>query len=118
VRKGAWIGVLILTAGCGAHVTTAPPVPPRAIGGCTMEVLALPPQTPYVVVGQGYSLNMADASVQALFEQGCALGADALVAPVPPDALPEQGANSPGRLAGTFIRRCPSAACSAWDGGS
>jgi hypothetical protein len=109
---------MLLAAACGAHVTTAPPVPPRTIGNCTMEVLFLPPQTPYVVLGQGYSLNMEEASVQALFEKGCALGADALVAPIPPDALPEQGASSPGRLTGTFIRRCPPAACSNRDGGS
>jgi len=118
VRKQFSSFVALAAAGCGALVTTAPPVPPRTIGKCTMEVLALPPSTPYVVVGQGYSLNMAEESVQSLFEQGCALGADALVAPIPPAGLPDHADGSNGHLAGTFIRRCPPSGCSAPDAGS
>jgi len=61
VRKRFWIGVAIIAEACGANVTTAPPAPPRTIGRCTVEVLSLPPQTPYLVLGQGYSDNMTDA---------------------------------------------------------
>jgi hypothetical protein len=114
VRKGLPLLVSLLASACGARVSTASP-PSRTIGSCRLEVLFLPPQTPYVVLGQGYSLNMEEASVQSLFEQGCALGADALVAPVHPDTFDPYGSNA--RLSGTFIRRCPPAGCSAPDGG-
>jgi hypothetical protein len=106
--------VSLVASACGARVSTASP-PSRTIGSCRLEVLFLPPQTPYVVLGQGYSLNMEEASVQSLFEQGCALGADALVAPVHPDTFDPYGSNA--RLSGTFIRRCPAAGCSPPDGG-
>ena len=42
----------------------------------------------------------------------CALGADALVAPLPPESfVTAEGASA--RLAGTFIRRCPASGCPA-----
>ncbi|MGZ6081150.1 MAG: hypothetical protein ACXWK4_10085, partial [Myxococcaceae bacterium] len=87
----------------------SPPVAPRTVGNCTLEVLSLPPSTPYLVLGQGYSDDMSEPSVAALFEKGCQLGADALVAPLPPMRSPSE---SP-RLAGTFIRRCPASGCTA-----
>jgi hypothetical protein len=84
----------------------------RTVGSCTLEVLSLPPSAPYVVLGQGYSDNMSDPSVSALFEKGCELGADAFVAPIPPESfVTAEGA--PARLAGTFIRRCPATGCPA-----
>ena len=97
---------------CTAHVTPAPAVPARTLGSCTLEVLSLPPRTPYVVLGQGYSDNMSEESVSALFQKGCELGADAFVAPLPPESfLTSRG--DPARLAGTFIHRCPTTGCPA-----
>jgi len=99
---GAW--------GCGsAHVSPSPPLAPRTVGSCTLEVVSLPPSTPYVVLGQGYSDDMSEPSVAALFEKGCQLGADAFVAPLPPGSFGSQSASA--RLAGTFIRRCPGSGC-------
>jgi hypothetical protein len=112
MRTGFSVFLLVGAWGCGAHVTPAPPVPSRTIGSCTLEVLSLPPSTPYVVLGQGYSDNMSEPSVAALFEKGCALGADGFVAPLPPESFVNDGHGSP-RLVGTFIRRCPAAGCPA-----
>jgi len=112
VRTGLSVLVVLGLAGCTAHVTPAPPVAARTVGSCTLEVLTLPPSSPYVVLGQGYSDNMTEASVSALFEKGCQLGADAFVAPLPPESFTtSQGA--PARLAGTFIKRCPASGCPA-----
>ena len=110
MRTGFCVFLIVGVWGCGAHVTQAPPVPSRTVGSCTLEVLTLPPSTPYVVLGQGYSDNMTEQSVAALFEKGCALGADGFVAPLPPDSFVNDGRGSP-RLAGTFIRRCPASGC-------
>jgi hypothetical protein len=112
VRTGLSVLVVLGLVGCTAHVTPAPPVAARTLGSCRLEVLSLPPSSPYLVLGQGYSDNMTEESVSALFEKGCQLGADALVAPLPPDSfLTAEGA--PARLAGTFIRRCPATGCPA-----
>jgi hypothetical protein len=55
---------------------------------------------------------MSESSVSALFEKGCQLGADAFVSPLPPESfMTAEGA--PARLAGTFIRRCPTNGCPA-----
>jgi len=110
VRIESCTVLLLGVASCGAHVTPAEPVPARSIGSCTLEVLPLPPQAPYLVLGQGYSDNMSEPSVSALFQKGCELGADALVAPLPPAAL-GNGKDAQERLAGTFIRRCPATGC-------
>jgi hypothetical protein len=106
-----FLGVLVAGGvACGAHVTTGSPVPAGHVDGCTLEVLLLPPSTPYVVLGQGYSYNMQEQSIRELFEKGCALGADALVAPLPPESFVNAEGGS-ARLAGTFIRRCPASGC-------
>jgi hypothetical protein len=55
---------------------------------------------------------MTESSVSALFEKGCQLGADALVAPLPPESF-ANAEGAPARLAGTFIRRCLPAGCPA-----
>ena len=112
MRTGLSVLFVLGLVGCTAHVTPAPAVAARTVGGCTLEVLSLPPSSPYVVLGQGYSDNMTEPSVSALFEKGCQLGADAFVAPLPPESfVTSEGA--PARLAGTFIRRCPAAGCPA-----
>lgn len=112
MRTGLSVLVLLALGGCTAHVTPAPPVAARTVGSCTLEVLSLPPSAPYVVLGQGYSDNMTEESVSALFQKGCELGANAFVAPLPPESF-MTSRGDPARLAGTFIRRCPTNGCPA-----
>jgi len=105
------ISTFLLGLGCSAHVVPVPAVSSRTLGSCTLEVLSLPPSTPYMVLGQGWSDNMTEESVSTLFQKGCDLGADAFVAPLPPEAFEQSGTT--GRLAGTFIRRCSGGGCPA-----
>ena len=108
-----FLTLLTVVPGCGATVTRTPPIPSYASGSCRIEVLLLPPQAPYEVLGQGFSDNTTDTSIRALFDQGCVLGADALVAPVPPQTWAPPSSVDSGHLAGVFIRRCPASGCPA-----
>ena len=92
-------------AGCvGAHIVPALPSQVRADQRCALDVLPLPPSVPFETLSQAGTLNTLSGSLAELARQGCAIGADAIVVPVPPEALHDH-------LWGTLIRRCPAAGC-------
>jgi hypothetical protein len=95
----ASLTTMVVGAGCvGVRVAPALPSQVRADHGCSLDVLPLPPNVPFETLTQAGTLNMLGGSLAELARQGCAIGADAIVVPLPPDALH-------GSLWGTFIRR-------------
>jgi hypothetical protein len=94
----ASLTTMVVGAGCvGARVVPALPSQVRADQSCSLDVLPLPPNVPFETLSQAGTLNTSRGLTE-LARLGCAKGADAIVVPVPPDALH-------GSLWGTFIRR-------------
>ena len=105
-RPAAWRALALAIGALGlacSGVQLVEPLPSSIKAeGCSLEVMPLPPSAPFETLGQARTLSFA--SLAEFARKGCAMGADAVVVPVPPGALG-------GAVWGTFIRRCPPSGC-------